>query len=214
MNGVTTGASRISGNFFSYLFHPLFISTYVLAFLIFVHPIAFSEFDHLTRVFRLITIISCNVFFPLFSVFLMWRLKLFVTSMYLRDQKERIVPYIIAMIFYWWTWNLFKNLPDTPELAIRFLAGSFLALVGAFLCNIWFKISIHTVALGNALMFFFLFTFTDDYASGLYLSIAVGVTGIVATSRLVVGNHTPFEVWAGLFVGMLAQIIGWYGPFS
>ncbi|HTR30359.1 MAG TPA: hypothetical protein VMH27_13885 [Puia sp.] len=214
MNGVTTGVTRITGNFFSYLFHPLFISSYVTAFLLFVHPMAFSEFDHLTRVFRLITIISCNVFFPLFSVFLMWRLKLFVTSMYLRDQKERIVPYIIAMIFYWWTWNLFKNLPDTPELAIRFLAGSFLALVGAFLCNIWFKISIHTVALGNALMFFFLFTFTDDYASGLYLSIAVGVTGIVATSRLLVGNHSTFEVWAGLFVGMLAQLIGWYGPFS
>jgi hypothetical protein len=134
--------------------------------------------------------------------------------MYLSDQKERIVPYITAMVFYWWTWNLFKNLPDTPEIAIQFLAGSFLALVGAFLCNIYFKVSIHTVALGNALLFFFLFTFTDDYASGLYLSIAVGVTGIVATSRLMVGQHTTFEIWAGLIIGMLAQLVGWYGPFS
>ena len=209
-----TVVTRATANFFSYLFHPLFISTYVLAFLLFVHPMAFSEFDHTTRVFRLITIVFCNVFLPLFSVFLMWRLKLFVTSMYLTDQKERIVPYIVAMVFYWWTWNLFKNLPDTPLIAIQFLAGSFLALVGAFLCNIWFKVSIHTVALGNALMFFFLFTFTDDYASGLYLSIAVGVTGIVASSRLAVGQHTTFEVWAGLIIGMLAQLIGWYGPFS
>src|ERR1700757_5009638 len=134
MNGVTTGVTRITGNFFSYVFHPLFISSYVTAFLLFVHPMAFSEFDHLTRVFRFITILSCNVFFPLFSVFLMWRLKLFVTSMYLRDQKERIVPYIIAMIFYWWTWYTFKNLPDTPLIAVQFLAGSFLALIGAFFC--------------------------------------------------------------------------------
>jgi hypothetical protein len=205
--------TRFTASFFSYLFHPLFISSYVMAFLIFVHPMAFAEFDHVTRVFRFITILSCNVFFPLFSVFLMWRLKLFVTSMYLRDQRERIVPYIIAMIFYWWTWILYKNLPDMPETSIHFLAGSFFALVGAFLCNIWFKISIHTVALGNAMMYFFLFTFTDDYASGLYLSIAVGICGLVATSRLIVGNHTPFEVWAGIFVGMLAGLLGWYWPF-
>ncbi|HEV3414823.1 MAG TPA: hypothetical protein VG101_20230 [Puia sp.] len=214
MNGLANGLTRFTASFFSYLFHPLFISSYVMAFLLFVHPIAFSEFDHLTHVFRMITIISCNVFFPLFSVFIMWRLKLFVTSMYLHDQKERIVPYIVAMIFYFWTWYAFKNLPDTPLIAVQFLAGSFLALIFAFFCNIWFKISIHTVALGNALMFFFLFSFTDDYASGLYLSIAVGITGLVATSRLAVGDHSTFEVWSGLFVGMLAQLIGWYGPFS
>jgi hypothetical protein len=209
-----TVATRFTANFFSYLFHPLFISTYVMAFLIFVHPMAFSEFDHLTHIFRFITILSCNVFFPLFSVFLMWRLQLFVTSIFLRDQKERIVPFIVAMIFYFWTWYAFKNLPDTPQIAIQFLAGSFLALIGAFLCNIFFKISIHTTALGNALMFFFLFTFTDNYASGLYLSIVVLITGFVATCRLQVGSHSTFEVWAGLFVGMLAQLIGWYGPFS
>lgn len=185
-----------------------------MAFLIFVHPLAFSEFDHMTRVFRLVTIVSCNVFFPLFSVFIMWRLGLFVASMYLRDQKERIVPYIVAMIFYFWTWYTFKNLPDTPLIAIQFLAGSFLALIGAFLCNIYFKISIHTVALGNALLFFLLFSFTDGYASGLYLSVVVAVTGLVATSRLLAGAHSSAEVWLGLFVGMLAQLIGWYGPFS
>lgn len=209
-----TGVTRFFANFFSYIFHPLFISSYVMAFLIFAHPLAFAEYDHTTKVLRFLTILACNVIFPLFAVFLMWRLRLFVTSMFLRGEKERIVPYLIAMIFYWWTWYLYKNLPDSPLLSIRFLAGSFLALVGAFLCNIYFKISIHTVAIGGALMFFLLFSFTDAYASGLYLSIALAVTGVVATSRLLAGAHSSFEVWAGLFVGMLAQVIGWYGPFS
>lgn len=205
-----TAVTRFCANLFSYLFHPLFISSYVMAFLIFVHPMAFSENDHTTRIFRLISIIASNVLFPLFSVFLLWRLKLFVSSMFLRDQRDRIVPYIIAMIFYWWTWYLFKNLPDIPEISVNFLAGSFVALTAAFLCNIYFKVSIHTVALGSALMFFFLFSFTDSYASGLWLSIALAITGVVATSRLLVGNHTNFEVWSGLFVGMLSQLIGWY----
>ena len=214
MTGVTTGVTRFSAKFFSYLFHPLFISTYVMAFLIFVHPVAFSELDHTTRVLRLLTIVANNVLFPLFSVFIMWRLKLFVSSMFLPDQRDRIVPYIVAMIFYFWTWYLYKNLPDIPGISVRFLAGSFVALIAAFLCNIFFKISMHTTALGNAVMFFFLFSFTDNYASGVYLSIVVAVAGLVATCRLLVGRHTYFEVWVGLFVGMLAQLIGWFGPFS
>ncbi|HXD78447.1 MAG TPA: hypothetical protein VN616_11605 [Puia sp.] len=207
-----TGVTRFCANVFSYLFHPLFISTYVMAFLVFGHPMAFSGLDHKTRVLRFLIILTYNVLFPLIAVFMMWRLDLFVKSMYLRTEKERIVPYLIAMIFYWWTWYLFKHFPETPSTARHFLTGSFLALVGAFLCNIYYKISIHLVAMGSALMFFFLFSFTDDYASGLFLSIAVLITGIVATSRLLVGSHTSFDVWSGLFVGMLAQLIGWFGP--
>ncbi|HEV2353300.1 MAG TPA: hypothetical protein VGR89_03610 [Puia sp.] len=207
-----TGVTRFWANFFSYIFHPLFISTYIMAFLIFGHPTAFAEFDHKTRVLRFVTILTCNVIFPLFSVFVMWKLDLYVKSMYLRTEKERVVPFLIAMIFYWWTWYLFKNLDGIPAVARHFLAGSFLALVGAFLCNIYYKISIHTVAIGSALMFFFLFSFTNEYASGLYLSIAALIAGLVATSRLLVGSHTTFDVWSGLFIGMLAQLIGWYGP--
>jgi len=206
---------RGMAQFVSYLFHPLFISSYVMAFLIFAHPIAFSDYDHKTRVLRFLTIAGNNILFPLFAVFMMWRLDLFVKSMFLRTEKERIVPYLIAMIFYWWTWYLFKNFsdPSSPQVAINFLAGSFVALVAAFLCNIYFKISIHTVALGCALMFFFLFSFTNDYASGLYLSIVLLITGIVASSRLLLGEHSPFEVWSGLVVGMLAGLIGWFVPF-
>lgn len=208
-----TAVTRFCAKFFSYIFHPLFISSYVMAFLIFVHPMAFAQFDPRTKTLRFLNIVLCNVLFPAFSVFLMWRLKLFITSIYLRTAKERVVPYLIAMIFYWWTWILYKNWPDAPPVAVHFLAGSFFALCGAFLCNIYFKISMHTVAIGSALLFFFLFSFTDDYASGLYLSIVLLVTGLVATSRLLVSDHSNFEVWSGLIIGMLAQLLGWYWPF-
>ena len=87
------------------------------------------------------------------------------------------------MIFYWWTWDVFKNLADIPEMAIHFLLGSFLAICGAWFCNIWFKISMHAIAMGSALMFFFLFTFSDSYASGLYLSIVLLATGLACVPR-------------------------------
>jgi hypothetical protein len=77
------------------------------------------------------------------------------------------------------------------------------------MCNIYFKISMHTVAVGGALMFFLLFSFNDDYGSGLYPSLALLVTGLVCTARLLTGAHTPFQIGSGLFIGLLAQYIAW-----
>lgn len=193
---------------FSYVFHPLFISAYVMGFLIFIHPYAFAGFDHRMKVLRFLHILIFNALFPAFAVFLLWRLK-FIDSIMLKTVKERIIPYMITMIFYWWSWNVFKHLQDSPFMAVNFLLGAFLAICGGWFCNIYFKVSMHAIALGGALMFFFLFSFHDSYASGLYLSVALLITGLVCTSRLILGSHTNFEVWSGLFVGLLAQYIAW-----
>ena len=150
---------RFSARLIAYIFHPLFITSYVMAFLIFFHPYAFTGFDPKTKVLRFINIVLCNAFFPAFAVLLL-KLLGFISSMHLRTEKERIIPYIIAMIFYWWTWNVYKHLPDSPLISIQFLLGAFLALCGGWLCNIYFKISMHGIAMGGALMFFILFSFT------------------------------------------------------
>ncbi|MES1160521.1 MAG: hypothetical protein ABUM51_07180 [Bacteroidota bacterium] len=199
---------RFFGMFISYLFHPLFITSYVMGFLLFVHPSVFVGMEPRLKVLRFIHVFVFNALFPAFSVFLLWRLQ-FISSIHLRTVKERIIPYIIAMIFYWWTWNVFKHLSDVPPVVIHFLLGTFLALCGAWMCNIYFKISMHTVGVGGALMFFLLFSFNDAYTSGIYLSLALLVTGLVCTARLIVGAHTLFEIWSGLFVGLLAQWVAW-----
>ena len=200
---------RITGNFFSWIFHPLFITSYVIAFLLFVHPYAFAGFKHNEKVFRFITVFFSTAFLPVFAVFLMWRLKLFLTSMYLRTARERIIPYLIAMIFYWWAWHVFANISDSPPVAISFLLGSFLAVCGVWFCNIYFKISMHSTAMGGLVMFFILFSFGDNYGSGLYIALAILIAGIVCTARFIVSDHTPFEIYAGLVVGILAQFIAW-----
>ncbi len=199
-------------HFFSVVFHPLFISVYVMAFIIFVHPYAFAGFEHRQKVMRLLTVVLCNTFLPLFAVFLLWRLQLIKSPM-LRTEKERIGPYLIAMIFYWWTWLVFKRLPDTPILAVHFLLGAFLAVCGAWVSNIYFKVSMHAIAMGGATMFFILLAFNDFYAPGLYITgglFFLLFTGVVCTSRLLLSAHKPFEVWAGLFIGLLTQCAGWW----
>ena len=193
----------------SYIFHPLFINAYVMGFLIFFHPYAFNEFNHTERVLRFINVVLCCTFLPVFSVFLMWRLRL-IDSIMLRTEKDRMIPYIVSMTFYWWCWIVFKNLPHIPATAVHFLLGSFLAVCGGWLCNIFYKVSMHAIGMGGALMFFCLFGFHDQFGSGLYIAIALVLTGLVCTSRLILSEHSSIEVWSGLFIGLLSQYIAWW----
>jgi hypothetical protein len=199
---------RIFGQFFSWVFHPLFMATYVMWFLIFVHPSEFSGFDHTQKVFRLASVFFSSCFLPIFSVFLCSRLGL-VHSMYLRSTRDRIIPFAIVMIFYFWIWYVFKNQPENPAPAVKFLLGCFLAICGGWMANIYFKISIHSIAAGGLLAFSILFTLNEPYPSGTYLSLAVLIAGLICTARFLVSDHSSKEIYSGLLVGALAQCIAW-----
>src|SRR6185436_3221271 len=97
--------STVIAKVISYIFHPLFIPTYVFFWLLIRFPYEFSGITPLALFARKITVFWMTAFFPAFSVFLLWRLK-FIDNIMLRSQKERIAPYIITMIFYWWMWYL------------------------------------------------------------------------------------------------------------
>jgi hypothetical protein len=199
---------RFFARSFSILFHPLFISTYVLAFLIYLHPAVFEGVDSHTKNFRMLSIILFTLFFPVFSLFLAWRLKL-IKNLTLDNRQDRLVGFIVTMFFYFWASYVFRNLPDTPPVAAHFVFGTFLAVCGAWMCTIFYKVSLHAVAMGGLIAFFILFGRQDVYVSGLYLSIPVLVAGIVCSSRLILGAHNRFEMVTGFFVGILAQCVGW-----
>lgn len=202
-------AIRFAAHFFSFVFHPVFITSYLIAFLLFLHPFVFAGYDPRLKVLRFLTVFLSTTMLPVFAVFMLWRLDLFVKSYQLLTARERIVPYAIALIFYWWPYHVYQNLPDTPPEAIKLLLGSFLAVCGGWMCNIFYKVSMHGIAVGGMLMYMLLFSLHDSYGSGLYLSLAFLLAGIVCSARFIVSDHSSFEIYSGLAVGLLGQYIGW-----
>lgn len=197
---------RVMMQVVSYIFHPLFIPAYVTAFLLFIDPYAFNGVPVKFKFFRLISVFFNTGFIPGFAVFLMWRLRL-IETMYLRTQKERIIPYAAAMIFYFWAWYVFHNQHDNPQSFLNFLLGSFLAICAAWLLNIVNKISMHAIAMGGMAQFFLLQAFGQQDVTGFYFSIALLITGLVCTARFIVSDHTQREVYGGLIAGALCQIV-------
>ncbi len=193
----------------SYVFHPLFIPTYVFLFLIYQVPYEFAGITEYQLQLRLFSIFWLTAFFPAFAVFLLWRLK-FSDSIFLRTRKERIVPYIITMFFYWWMYFLSRNFTDQPAVLKFFYMGIFMATVAGLILNNYFKISLHGMAVGGALAAIILFAMYYGLPLGLYMSVAALLTGMVCTSRFLVSDHTNVELYTGLAVGIGCQCIAYY----
>jgi len=200
---------KLVAGLFSYLFHPLFISVYVAAYLIYLHPYSFSVFDSQQKFLRLLSVFVITAFFPAFTVFLLWRLR-FARSVYLRTQKERIIPYVASIIYFFWAFYVARNLEGTPAVMVSFFLGTFLCASAALMANNYFKISMHALAVGGAATFLILIGITSGQPMGIPIAIATVITGIVCTSRLIVSNHHPMEIYWGLILGVLSQLIACY----
>ena len=200
---------KFFGHLFSYVFHPLFIPTYITFFLIYVHPYVFSDTDPRTKLMRGLSVILLTAFFPAFSVFLLKMLD-FTSSIFLKTRKERIIPYVISMFFYFWIFYVSINLSDCPLLFRVMLLGVFLSCIAAYMANIYYKVSMHAVAMGSFMTFFILLALHGTYFMGLYLSLSILIAGIVCTARLVVSDHHPFDVYSGFLMGVIMQGVASY----
>jgi len=157
----------------------------------------------------LFSVFWMTAFFPAFAVFLLWRLK-FSDSIFLRTQKERIIPYIITMFFYWWMHYLSRNFTDQPLALQFFYTGIFMATSVGLIANNFYKISLHGIGMGGASMAVILFAFYYHQPMGLVIAGVLLLTGIVATSRLYISDHTQKEVYMGLLVGALCQATAYF----
>jgi hypothetical protein len=86
-------------------------------------------------------------FFPLVSVLLMKALK-FISSIELKTQRDRIIPYVVCMIYYWWMWYVLHNQPQYPNEFVQLSLAIFLASIGGLIANISMKVSMHAIAAG------------------------------------------------------------------
>ncbi len=196
---------RFFAHFFSVVFHPLFIPFYVVVFLVFYHPSYFSGLNDYYKVRLLLSIALNTIFFPAVAILLMKGLG-FIKSVFLHTRQDRIGPYLSSMIFYFWAARvLFKSEPALTPVLASFMTGVFLTTAIALIANIFYKISMHAIGCGGLLGIFIIIMNSNTMLMTWPIAIALLITGIVCTSRMLVSNHTQKEIYMGLFVGLVCQ---------
>lgn len=205
-SGKTVPALRIPAMLLSYLFHPIFIPIYCIAFLVMVHPTYFSGFSMQQKKFTIV-IASLNlVFFPLMAILLLKAVG-FIQSIFLHTQKDRIIPYMAYGIFSFWAYTVFKGQPIYPPIIASFILGIFLAGSGGLIANIYFKISMHALGAGGFTGLFLIISFGNSMAMIWPLALAIFISGMVCTARMLLNSHTEKEIYTGFLLGVLAQLV-------
>ena len=189
----------------SYVLHPLFIPTYFFLFLMQVLPFEFVGITEWQLKMRLFSVAWLTAFFPAFAVFLLWRLKL-SDSIFLRTQKERIIPYVITMFFYWWMYYLSRNFSDQPIALKFFYLGIFVASAIGMTVNNFMKVSLHAMGIAGLTTAVILVSVFYPVNNAVWVLLAVLLTALVISARLVVSDHTKKELIVGLFIGVFTQV--------
>ncbi|MBO9591446.1 MAG: hypothetical protein J7599_00970 [Niabella sp.] len=197
---------KVIATLLSYIFHPVFVPIYVIYFLLYIEPFLFYGTTEDGRLMVLLQAIVNYTFFPLISVLLLRGLK-FIPSIKLKERKDRIIPFIICNIWYFWIWYVWRNLEGMPREMVVFSMGVFMASSIGLLMNIYIKVSMHGIALGTAVSFLCLLGFEYGQGMGIYIMIALLIAGLVSTARLLLSDHTAKEVYLGLIAGTLGLLM-------
>jgi hypothetical protein len=139
----------------------------------------------------------------------MWRLKL-SDSIFLRTQKERIIPYVITMFFYWWMYYLSRNFTDQPIALKFFYFGIFIATAIGLIANNFIKVSLHTMGVGGLLTAVMIVGFHYPIDNAIWALMAVLITALVVSARMLVSDHTRQELIVGLLIGFLTQVMAYF----
>ena len=209
MEKTTPVLLKYVGNFISYIVHPLFIPTYFFLYLMQVLPYEFVGITEWQLTLRLFSVFWLTAFFPAFAVFLMWRLKL-SDSIFLRTQKERIIPYVITMFFYWWMYYLSRNFTDQPLALKFFYFGIFIATAIGLIVNNFMKVSLHGMGVGGLLTAVILVGFHYSIDNAIWTLLAIIITALVISARMLVSDHSKQELILGLFIGLLTQVMAYF----
>ncbi len=191
--------------FLSFLFHPLLIPTYLLVILLGIDTTYSVLLPLKMKLLVVGTILVTTFIFPLIVIFIMFRMKI-VSSLYLPLREERIFPLITVAIFYYLTFYLIRNvyLPQNFQL---FILGATLLTVVTLAVTLFFRISMHMIALGSITGLFIGMAITSDgYALFLVFG-TILISGLTGSARLKLNAHQPVEIYSGWLMGAIVMCV-------
>lgn len=137
--------------------------------------------------------------FPALLISLLIRSKM-VGNVELTVRKERGIPYFIFIFSYLFCLYFLYRM-HIPLWMLAGIAGACLSLIVAVVINCFWKISAHSMAIGGLTggVMAISYILRTDSANG--IAILILIAGLVGSSRLYLGRHTPMQVYSGFMLG-------------
>ncbi|HQW13010.1 MAG TPA: hypothetical protein PK076_10180 [Saprospiraceae bacterium] len=218
---------KIIAKIISVLFHPSLMITYAFILFLIINPYIFGVDRFLLRTPLLFSVIFLSFLFPGGTVLMMRKLNL-ISGITLQNPKERIGPYIAAIIFYLWLYINIRSNFEIPELFKSLVLGSTISLCLLFFFNNFNKVSAHMAGMTGLSMFTLFLIYTPhsgmislsllspvfERIPALLPALVIFCTGLVGYARIELGVHTLKQICGGFMIGLFSQMIAYIVYFK
>jgi hypothetical protein len=121
-------------------------------------------------------------------------------------RRRLVVPYIISIICYFICYRL-MHFYHMPHFISSILMAALSVQMVCALVNVWWKISIHTAAIGGVTGALLAFSLIFNFNPVWWLCLVIILAGMVGTARMILRQHTLAQVCTGFIVGLLCGFV-------
>jgi len=194
----------------SYLLHPLLMPFFAVVLVMNLNTyIAYSISPQVQRIIISLVFITTGALPVLTAIILLQ--KGMIRSLEMESIAERRIPFISTAVFYLICFYLLRQLP-VPRLLSLMVLGANNTIFIAWLLSFRWKVSIHMIGIGGLIGM--LFGLSQILNADLLTIIITSTifSGLLGTSRLILGAHTPKQVYIGFLIGFLTEwlVIMWF----
>ena len=179
----------------STILHPIVIPTLgVLLYFIFVS----QSVSQRQQLILLALVFGITYIIPVLSLVLLRSLKL-INDFQVSTIRERRFPVLLMTILFFVLGDILADVPMLRDLGFLFY-GTSMSLVCIYLLFAFqLKTSLHLVSMGSAVGFFLMITNVYSLSLLPIIMVLILLSGILASSRLYLGAHTPKELLLGFW---------------
>lgn len=189
--------------FFSYLFHPIFISVFAAIFYFFIITDRYFLYENIYL--YLIQILLLTVFIPLAFFYLLIMLNK-IDSIMISDVDQRKIPLFLHILLL--SVLIFKSitLDNLPELFYFYLGSTISSGIALILTFFKRKVSLHMLGIAALTTFCISASMHFQIRPLIFISVLLFCNGLVASSRLYMKAHSNNEIITGYLIGLIPQL--------
>ena len=156
----------------------------------------------------LLVVLLTTCFIPILSM-IMFRATNFISSYYMEERPERILPFSFITIFYVLTSYLFSNNDSLNSIFAVILWVITVLVFFLTIITLFYKISVHSAGVAGlvGLVMAINYKFPGNPLLGPII-LTILAAGLVMSSRLYLNSHKPREVLTGCLLGFFISYLG------
>ncbi|MEO8516508.1 MAG: hypothetical protein ABI426_07180 [Flavobacterium sp.] len=190
--------------FFSYLFHPIFISVFATLFYFFIVTDRYFVYEAI-YLFTL-QVLLVTVFIPLSCFYLLVTLGK-IDSMMVTKVAQRKTPLVLHIVLLSVLITKSVTKDNLPELYYFFLGSIISSIIALILVYFHKKTSLHMLGMSSLTVFCISSCIHFQVREVILLTFLLFCNGLVASSRLFMKAHSNKELLMGYVIGLLPQLL-------